>query len=290
VSYLDTGHISACAASGVVLPGGICLKAHGAPAPERHGGGIRGIVTHFSQAARRRMVERLMSLDWNAGPAHLVTLTWHEGYSHDAQHWHYMLKLWRERLERRYAGRVAGGLWRLELVPRKSGVSKGVTAPHYHVVVCWKAGKAPSDDGFRRWCSETWNALCEDGDAAHLVHGADVRRVHERNGRGRLLSYLSKYMCKASEARLVDENGEVQSIGRTWAVFGSPAFVVVCGLRMTVDGWNRLLSAIRAHGSRIGSWYLAHLSDLCTGVRIYGAFDELWRSLALERLEGVEVC
>jgi len=230
-----------------------------------------------------------MALDWGACDGHFVTLTWHENYTHDAAYWHYLLKLWRQRLERRYPGRVAGGLWRLELVPRKSGASKGVTAPHYHCVVHWKRGCAPDDDGFRRWASATWNGLCENGDAHHLVHGVDVRRVHERGGRSRLLGYLTKYMCKASEARLVDAHGEVLSIGRSWGVWGSLPLVAVCALRMTVEGWKALVSGIRAHGVRIRSWYLSHLSDAALGVRVYGGFDELWRSLALERMTGVEV-
>ena len=277
-------------ANAVVLPGGVAVKAMCAASAPPLGGGARGIVTSFSASSRRRMIGRLMQIDWSAGAAHHVVLTWHESFGHDARHWHYLLKLWRQRLEYRYGERVAGVVWRLELVPRKSGVNKGVTAPHYHLLVCWKAGRAPRDDTFARWCSEAWTCVCEPGDGAHLVHGVDCKRVHERNGRGRLLSYLAKYMCKVNGARLVDSHtGEVLSVGRCWGTWGSPPFVVVCGLRMTREGWRQFVQAVREHGERIGSWYLAHLSEAVSGVRVYGEFEWLWQRLRLEVIEGIEV-
>ena len=275
-------------ATGVVLPGGVALKRRGV-APVPAGRGARGIITGFSKSSRRRMVDKLMRLDWNAGKAFFLSLTFHESYGLDASRWHLALKLFRLRLEYRYGERLAGAIWRLEVLPRKSGIHRGELAPHYHLLLCWQGGREPRVESFRRWCSEAWTCVCEPGDGAHLVHGADVQVVHERNGRGALLSYCSKYLAKPSDVRLADPaTGEVLSVGRCWGIWRNPPFLVVCALAITGEGWNRLVAAVRAHGERVGSWYLSHLSPLVSGFRVFGEFSWLWNTF-LESCPGIEV-
>lgn len=227
-------------ATATLLPGGLHVKKHRIGSPERKGGGKREAVCGFSHQSKRRLDLVLASIQWNARPAHFVTLTYHfdpsvaspisplcasvptaepptswgdlDELGGDAvaspswRIWKNDLRAFQARLDRAYPGRISGGLWKQEF--QKRGVV------HFHLTLFWHEGKEPSTHDLGEWVAAAWTEIAEPGDLAHFRHGSAVLVVYNVGG-GKmraLMAYLSKYLAKAYE---ID-----QPTGRIWGHWG----------------------------------------------------------------------
>jgi hypothetical protein len=257
--------VSHTAARAVVVPGGLMLsgvRLGGSDAVG--GGGRRGNVAGFSEASRRRLMDKLMSVDMGAvsagrksrvARALFVTLTYPRDWPAAWEVWKAQLKAFRKRVERSRHG-FLGALWRLEFQRRG--------APHFHLLLCFP--RPVHVRGFRLWLSRAWNEVL-DGGRDHLVVGCNARPVY--GGGGKLLNYLAKYLGKCTPAPV-----DGSASGRMWGVWGSLPV--------------RLLAAVRWHSRpeyeaflhRLIEWggasrYIRGLHPLRRGVRIYGDGVEL---------------
>jgi len=272
----------------VALPGGVRVKRH-TPGPDNVGEPIpggRGEVCGFSPDSRRRMIQRLMAIDWAAGPVYFLTLTWHEGYGSDWRNWKRDLAAWRKRLQYTYGDQLRGAIWRMELQQRKSGLHAGEVAPHFHVALFWNV--EPDLASFRQWVSASWHAVADPTSAAHAKACSQVLRARNTSGRemGRLLGYLSKYMGKLQRWRMVNpETGEVLGTGRVWGMWGDPPMRIVATVSMGQGAYGEFLKRVNAKGEGVGSWYLSNVSDQWSGFSIMGDGGEL----AAELFDGLDV-
>jgi hypothetical protein len=226
----------------------------------------------MSAESHRRMMAMLQALDWAAGRADFVTLTWHEGFTGDWASWKRALRSWAERLRYHYGQRAAGCVWKLELKARKSGAHVGAIAPHYHLAVFWRRGQAPTLAAFRAWVAASWNAVAEPGDAAHLAAGTNVVRARNTSGpdMGRLLAYLSKYLGKMGSFALQDGDGQPMQTGRIWGVWGEPPEGAWYGVALDWAAYMDLIGRVNKWGEQTGSWYHRAITENWTAFALYG--------------------
>lgn len=157
------------------------------------GGGKRGEVRGFSDASRKRLIEKMLTLDIGAmGMPLFVTLTYPKNYP-TVERSKRDFKVWLARL-RRFVGVGASALWRLELQRRG--------APHYHLLL-WGV-----DSLSFSWVAKSWYDVCGTGDEKHLAAGTRVERIRTRNG---AIFYVSKYCAKVDD---------YQTVGRVWGFWG----------------------------------------------------------------------
>lgn len=169
------------------------------------GGGLRGAITKFSAASRKRMLELLAKIQLSFDGAVFVTLTYPGQYSSDWKRWKRDLDVFLKRLLTRFPD--AAGIWRLQ--PQKRG------APHYHLLI-W--GISWHYLVLRRWIAQVWYDVVGSGDERHLIVGTQCDLVKSRR---HAAFYVSKYVAKVDEAIWSDpETGEFFNVGRWWGRFG----------------------------------------------------------------------
>lgn len=166
------------------------------------GGGDRGIITEFTPASRRRMMERMNRLDLRQVRCTFLTLTFHSlPSSDDAKA---ALKRFWARLTYYHPG--VSAVWRKEYQERGS--------IHYHLILFRFPYKAQS------WLQQQWTECTgEDLSIVHVKLLLSVRQV---------MYYVSKYIAKPQSsdtitsldrgAKTQKENG--RSIGRLWGFLG----------------------------------------------------------------------
>jgi hypothetical protein len=141
----------------------------GAPPPLA----VRGRVTTFSRASRRRLRRLLSVVQWSQlPPARFVTLTLHRV----PDDWHRRFAVWLQWL--RDSG--ASYIWRLELQARG--------APHWHVIL---------------WCTDStaagaraaWHRTAAAGSRAHQRYGFHVTQLESYR---QAAVYVSKYVAKVA--------------------------------------------------------------------------------------------
>jgi len=98
----------------------------------------------------------------------------------------------------------ASALWRLEVIDRKSGSSKGQVAPHFHLLV-WGGVE-------ETWAKQAWFEVNGQSDYAHLKHGAKVDTLDSWAG---AVSYCAKYCGKVCE---------FETHGRIWGIHNRKEF------------------------------------------------------------------
>jgi hypothetical protein len=200
-----------------------------------------------------------------------VTLTYPDsyldGYIDDWQRWKRDGATLIKRLRRRYPD--ARGIWRIELVTRKSGAYEGALAPHFHFI-WWGVDLLDYWElvEFREWLARAWYEVVGTGDEKHLEAGTECApcksRQHSR-------AYVSKYIAK--------EEGDGLPIGRRWGWFGeidtSPVVVTALTrpqaveLRRMVARWlkstGRDFWGRRVARGKMG-WYCFGLGDMSSMV------------------------
>lgn len=168
--------------------------------------GRRGVVKGFTNAARLRMMRTVATIDWSRVRASLfITLTYPPQVERRSM---------KERNQDRYVflrsmenhlGRKVGALWRIEWKTRKTGATKGTTAPHVHLIVFGCGFIAWQE--IRRW----WRAaLAVVGPLA-----TDVQRIKGGSAVGK---YVTKYCAKLPDAPSLDSASYLNSLGRHWGI------------------------------------------------------------------------
>ncbi len=148
----------------------------------------RGMVTSFSSAARKRLMRTIAATERRNRPL-FVTMTYPGDFPDDANKWRRDLDVFGKRFVRAFDG--GSFVWRMEFKERKTGDSKGLLAPHFHLLV-WGVGLKK----FRRWGDSSWYGVVGSGDVDHLRAG--VSSEHIRTWRG-TMSYVSKYLAKTDD-------------------------------------------------------------------------------------------
>lgn len=186
-------------------------KGRDSGGPE-HGGGIRGTVTGFSRASRKRMFEFMASVR-NTGSMLFATMTFDDTLAVNSDDW--MLacfEAFRKRFERAYPTYKA--IWRKEWQDRKSGDYEGMFVPHYHLLIFTgvhyeKHEHDAVSETFTAWAKDAWQQITSSTHEAHSVYGFHVTQVRSRK---HAYAYIGKYLGKT-------ENHGVSS-GRAWGRIG----------------------------------------------------------------------
>lgn len=200
------------------------------------GGGVRGEVTGFSSASRRRLMRLIASLERGARPI-FVTMTYPDLFPESMDKWKRDIDVFGQRLARNSPG--ASFIWRIEFKERKSGARAGQTAPHFHLLVYGARYRE-----LLQWVPGAWWEVVASGDADHLRVGTRVEHIYSWGG---IMRYVGKYIAK-------EEDYPSGWQGRTWGVVGRKklpwAVEVIIGL--TPDQGTKLVrlgrNMIRARG------------------------------------------
>jgi hypothetical protein len=159
------------------------------------GGGLRGSITEFSKASRRRLLQMIAKTKKSDLPV-FVTLTYPGVFPEDSTEWKHHIDKFFKNLIYRFPD--LGIVWKLE--PQKR------LAPHYHLLV-WGADY----ESLRSCVPGLWYRAVGSHDERHLRAGTQVS--HIRSWRG-IMAYAGKYLAKT-----VDSCGW-DSPGRFWGVTG----------------------------------------------------------------------
>ena len=166
------------------------------------GGGLRGFVTGYSSASRRRQMRLIASLERDERPI-FATLTYPDVFTDDIARWKRDIKVFGQRLAR-HAPEL-GFVWRIEFKERLSGASVGRVAPHFHLLI-YKASYAD----LRSFVPRAWYDVVGSGSKDHLKAGTRVERIHSYAG---IMRYVGKYITKV-------EDFPLGWAGRVWGVIG----------------------------------------------------------------------
>ncbi len=181
----------------------------------RGGGGLRGEITEFSKASRRRLMQLLNSINRDeALLPYFVTLTYHHSWPEDRHGRKAQMDAFRKRLERAIGPFAA--VWRLEFQRRG--------APHYHLLIFLPPDALGGDRGqddhqgryevltkLRNRIAFMWHEVAGYGSSEHFAAGTSVERVKSWRG---VNSYAAKYMGKLETL----QEG-APSVGRFWGVW-----------------------------------------------------------------------
>lgn len=180
----------------------------GSPPPPPPRGDVRG----FSKASRKRLLDKINSVRDLEG-AKFMTLTYPDHFPRHPQVWKTHIANFRKRLHRQFP--ECGGIWRLELKERKSGVNQGKTAPHFHLIL---RGVDGSLKRIRHWVAQGWYEVVQSGDPKHFQAGTNVELCQNRN---HAAWYVAKYVAKIDDGCHHDaQTGEALWTGRMWGSFG----------------------------------------------------------------------
>lgn len=183
------------------------VKVH-VPQDERKGGGVRGKISEFTAASRKRQLEFLMMLR-SVDRGMFITLTYPAVWPESPEVWKEHLDTFLKRVNRVFPG--AYGVWRIE--PQKRG------APHYHLILF---GMKRGVNRVRQWVKLAWYKIVGSGDEKHLKAGTQVDAI---NSHRHAIAYASKYTAKHDNGvprRFTTPYGEVvTNVGKHWGKFNS---------------------------------------------------------------------
>lgn len=239
------------------------------------GGGARGVVRGFSDGSRRRMIDKMMGVDWAAlavgdpravySRALFLTLTYPGVFPDGWVEVKADLDAFEMRL-RRSRWPVEGVVWKLE--KQKRG------AFHFHLVVVFSREVAAP--AFREWARRAWFEVVGSGDSRHYEHGVDVKVVY--GGARGIMGYLCKYLGKEWAAD--------KPTGRVWGVWGElPEGKVVKVEFRTWQAWVEFTRRVRRWGR--GSRYVGIINSRFRGFRLFG---DGYLLCSLVRGLDVDVC
>ena len=160
----------------------------------------------------------------------------------------------------------AGGIWRLELKERKSGINQGKTAPHFHLIV---RGMTGSLKRIRAWCSVAWYEVVQSGDKKHLAAGTNVEMCKNR---GHAAWYVSKYVAKTDDGSYTDSaTGEKLWTGRLWGCFGEVSDEPYIEAEISVSRFKLIKNTIARWLREDGRGeYAETVKKAEYGIRVYG--------------------
>lgn len=95
----------------------------------------RGAIYEFSRRARGRMLRKIASIDWGAaGHGMLITLTYPDECSDHTMEQRRTHRFLLDRFVSDRVGRQLACIWRVEWMPRQSGIYVGQLRPHMHLL------------------------------------------------------------------------------------------------------------------------------------------------------------
>lgn len=183
---------------------------------------VRGEIGPFSAESRRRLLDRLNSIDREAIPSENVwftTLTYPgSGWPSEFTVWKRQLETWWKRFQRQYLEEygvqvgpdfvAATLIWKLEYQRRG--------APHYHLLLIW-LDRSPNIAEFREWLARSWAEVVagrgNEVDPDHLAAGTQCDRAEKWGG---VSAYAAKYCSKQTQQLIDRETGEIYKNGRWW--------------------------------------------------------------------------
>lgn len=244
----------------------------------------RGSIRGFSSSSKRRVMHKLMRLDWTLlmVPVSLlsygvfITLTYPDVFPNDWEVWKRDLHTIIKRICRYYPGVAL--IWKLELKKRKTGeVNKGKLAPHFHFLVYFQNGLKLGD--FRPWLSQAWYEVVGSDDIKHLSAGTAADPLYGTVSK--IMNYCGKYLGKDFEANF--------ETGRCWGEIGSMPYAP--SYTFTIDyveffrrlrRWGKWSKYLRSRKSPNGMMiYNPAVVQLTVGLRVDGIPppDELHKTL-----------
>lgn len=220
------------------------------PGKGGNGGGLRSVVTTFSQQSRKRLRWLFAKCDRKRvveGTMLEFTLTY-PGKDYlvprNPHDWKRHLSVFRKRFQRRWGNLWV--VWKLEFQQRG--------AAHYHLVAFVPGGNSQVDIWqFREWLSRSWWETVGSGDDDHLAAGTHAAWAERW---GKLGAYMTKYLGKEVPAICDEETGELVNIGRCWGQWSSALAPIVERSYELVNGsiWAVRRAVWRYAGLASRSW------------------------------------
>lgn len=231
------------------------------------GGGIRGNISGFSRASRKRMIE-FMAKVRNVQDMYFVTMTYDDEswlMKHDDHHADF--EAFRRRFERAFPNFRA--IWRVEVKERLSGLLKGNNVPHFHLLIFTNRSDSNEDkeaysEGFRAWGVRVWGEILQAQNPAFEKYGYHVTPVRSRK---MAYAYVSKYIGK-------QDNDEI-SCGRRWGRIGQFDTSSSEGFLLSDNETIELRRLIRKWLKRRNGKFASRFAKYCpgTGFTVFGLGD-----------------
>lgn len=177
----------------------------------------RGEITAFSRASRWRIL-KLVATIRQTEISMFVTLTYPDDFERNPRMVKTHLDKFFKRLLRKFPNAIV--LWRMEPKVRKSGVSAGEIAPHFHLLI-WNVDYKI----LREWIPSNWYEVVGSGDEKHFAAGTRVERV--RSSRG-VMYYTTKYICKS-------DSYVMPGWGRYWGVVNREMLKTIQGKQIVEE-------------------------------------------------------
>jgi len=186
---------------------GALLKVKYPGSPPQHVTKKRGRVVGFSQASRKRMLEKVATLTPPRGCVFL-SLTYPGDFPSPREAKNHF-RAFLERVRRKFAESAVSAIWRMELQKRE--------APHFHIMFFnmpfWEKEKV----------QEAWGEI--------IGFDRPFTRIEWIKSRRGVMRYISKYCAKAQAPTENDESEEgiggfnhpayLHDTGRVWGVFNA---------------------------------------------------------------------
>jgi hypothetical protein len=190
----------------------------------------RGTITGFSSGSRRRMIQRIASLE--SLPELWLDLTFPDeafpessDYRSIATYTYDRLRTFAQSICRRYP--ECWLYWRREWVPRRSGSAVGALRPHFHVLCRGlPAGAVPSV--MSAWVDALALAPAVRSKALAVALSPESWRRIENHKMA--ACYASKYLAKIDKYDIPESD----SLGRMWGTFGPVPVGAPVVLRVSV--------------------------------------------------------
>lgn len=184
---------------------GITFVKRVEPMIGQRGGGRRGVVSNFSRASRKGLLQK-MARSRGMDSGYFGTFTYPGEFRYTWQECKNHLFIFRKRILRRFP--QARIIWRMEVKPRLSGESIGLPVPHYHFLIFglpygW-------EERLETWFGDNWNIIAnyQNEDVPYLR--SEVKQIRSRS---QAVYYASKYQAKI-------DDGLDEGFGRHWGFFG----------------------------------------------------------------------
>lgn len=239
------------------------------PYQNRPGGGRRGSITAFSAASRKRLLEKMATIDYEK-VATFMTLTFpDECHPSTIDRAKQNLRALLERFRRAFSEMSA--IWRMEIEPRKSGDFVGQPMPHFHLI----AFNMPflSADILRAW----WAEIIGYTGSKKLRIGIEACRSKRK-----ATYYVAKYMGKVSaasepfsgEAACYLVNVAYLHAGRHWGVFNRDKLPVGEALVMIIEGGIKWFNQLRRGASH--KWHRIPRNSKPVGWSLFVESADRW--------------
>lgn len=223
---------------------------------EHEGTGKRGLVQGFSRRSRSRLIQECAKVR-EVGNGFFLTLTFPDlvvsAFEDVEQMASWAKEVWsviRKRLAREF--KRGGGIWRMELMDRKSGQFVGLLVPHFHVLLF--CGEGVPLLFVQDWLRDNWSEVVGLADEGFVEHGTLSWAINDRR---HVMAYASKYAAKCE--------GDQVAAGRRWGKFGSldqsEALTVEISVEQLIGfkRYERALLRSRGAGGRAYARVLARL-------------------------------